>query len=220
MNFIAGLIPDRRDRMNLLTQVSRLLAPVPGLPAPYSAPQLPAIPQHFHHISQGEQESEMLMRETGTSVDDYDTRMMDHQSPQIARTTPVGDTIAVSLNEKDEKIRERDDTQKHMHDAAEVPSNIAYPLGPQSTSHYRLHQYGTKAERDPDYVEMFTKSSIREYFEQRIMSQVTATSGVDYPRKRSQTLPGLANTLWSNSPRMTTLLQLSQSKKGAYLSER
>ena len=104
------------------------------------------------------------------------------------------------------------------------PLPLLILLGAQSTSHYRLYQYSTKdvggAEHDPDYVEMFTKSTIREYFEQRIMSQVTATSGVGYARKRSQTLPGLANTLWSNSPRMTTLLQLSQSKKGAYLSER
>lgn len=207
--------------MNLLTEVTRLLSPAPGLLVPYTAPQLPAIQRHLHHTSHVRDEHELQEAENN-EVNDA-SPPTDLKVSKRRRPAPVPEaTLALRYGGEGK----RDDTQKHTHNdtATSAPPTSTVLLGAaQSTSRYRLHQHGANdigGELDPDYVEMFDGCNMRDYLEQRVLSQVTAASGAGYTRKRSQTIPGLANSLWSNSPRMTTLLQLSQSKKNAYLSER
>ena len=216
--------------MTLLTELTRMFSPAPaGLPAAATAPaNMQLRQQTLPSIVQGEKESFTLP-----------TRAVEEDRLSSEETNiPTGDaTIETTLKQNEDNLNEKGDAPKvSCYDQSVVgPSASTALLGTESLSPYRLHRYGRKevshqtmTENDPDYLEIFSKCNIKDYYgalENRSsirvpqVPQKDGTLGAMYSRKRSHTLP-FAKTLWSSSPKMTTVFQLSQSKKASHLSER
>ena len=205
--------------MTLLTELTRLFTPVPGHHTPSTAPPLSVSQQALPYLS-GPTEVQSRALQTVPAVEKHKT------SDRTEINAPVTTTVKKIFREK-ECIQK----QKNSDVSAVGPSVSTLLLG-DSLPPYRFHQHGTEtlkqinyADNDPDFVEIFAKYNIKDYYGTLEIPKVyrvphkndaLENKGV---RKRSHTLP-LANSHWSSSPRMTALLQLSQSKKAAQLSER
>ena len=206
-----------------MTELTRLFTPVPGLHAPSTARPLSMSKLALPYLSEpiGVQLG-VLQRVPAVQMEEHKT------SDRADGNAPIPSTV------KNITFQEKEGTQKQMNiDVSTVgPSASTVLLGVDSLPSYRLHQYGTETlkhidyvDNDPDYTEMFAKYNIKDYYgtmESPRMYRVphkNSTLENKAVRKRSHTLP-LSNSNWSGSPRITTLLQLSQSKKAAQLSER
>lgn len=208
--------------MMLRTELTRLFAPVQELHAPSTAPPLSMSKQALPYLS------EPTGAQSGVLQTVPAVLMEEHKNSDRAESNAP---VTTSMNNA---FQEKEGTEKQNNiDVSTVGQSVSTVLlGVDSLPPYRLHQYGMETlkqidyvDNDPDYVEMFTKYNIKDYYgtleSSRVYRVPHQTSILENKgvRKRSHTLP-LANSHWSSSPRMTALLQLSQSKKAAHVSQR
>ena len=231
MIILAGLIPDRRERMSLLTELTRVFDPVVpvGFSAPPTAAQMPARQQPLPSIRKPSDEAAATVQVTRQAMEEQNVRENDNPERHNAL---ISATLKLS---GEDKIQGMEGTPKQQSHNPPVGSSASTALlgNCESLSPYRLHRYGTQegsqqatTDCDPDYLEIFSKCNIKDYYSllengsSHRVHRIPPKNGISgVARKRSHTLP-LANAQWSSSPRMTAVLQLSQSKKAAQLSGR
>lgn len=197
--------------MTLRTELTRLFTPVPSLHAPSTAPPLSMSKQALPDLSEpiGAQ-SGVLQTVPAVLMDEHKTR------DRAERNSPVATAVKNIYQEK-----EGTQKQKNIVVSNVGPSASTILLGVDSLPPYRLHQYGMETlkqfdyvDNDLGYVEMFANYNIKDYY-----GTLESPRVYRLPHKL-ENKGARKGSHWSSSPRMTTLLQLSHSKKAAHLSER
>ena len=233
-----GLIPDRKEKMTLLRELTRLFTPVPAHPAPSTAPM--TVSETLPHIinTQTEEESEVSSLRARDEHGACSKRLNTHPPVSIS-------PISATVNWNEEKVNEKGGAERRSVPVSGVVTAVDPPvskiLETESLSPFRLHQYSTEktskskevpllatAENDPDYIETLAKCNMKDYYGNmektysprvhQVRQRNGDDSGAEYSRKRMHTLP-MTNSQWSSSPRMAMLLQLSQTKKAAWVSK-
>ena len=212
--------------MTLLKELTRFFTPVPGLPAPSTAP---VVTQTLPSIFRPEKGSELA--QTITEEKEFNDELTPSKSD-----APISTSVKWSEN----KIQKEDDTKKQepvsggLSDTKSVGPPLSTILRTESPSPYRLHQYGTEKprnidnkamfENDPDYIELLAKCNIKDYYGDisekthslHRVPQRNSTLEVEYSRRRLHTLPATGSQ-WNSSPKMAKIFQ---SRKTAQLHER